>query len=504
MGAASNDDNEEHEFGEDQSTNNDATSSNHDDASAQQPMTCSTKSSPADSSVVFSPELLGMYYARLFPYQMLYSWLSYDPATINPNNNNNNTTKNGTSNNTTTFPRREFSMTIEPTPGNEVYIRYQSFLSQEELTTAIQKRRPTKIDIGAVFNYPPKDNKSLPSGKLQTQERELVFDIDLTDYDGVRNCGCDGAKICPKCWTFMGMAMEVMNEGLRNDFGFEHVAWFYSGRRGVHCWVCDDGARKLTNEARSAVATYFEVNLGSDKNKNFNLSSPLHPMLSRAYDILEPRFVESVLPEEGHGLLSTRASWTKLLMTLPKQANSVAAKLEEKWGSKRDTTTPEEKWDELKTALLTFIGKSGNSKAPKNLSNADRSRVESWPVETVFKYVYPRLDINVSKMQNHLLKSPFCVHPKTGRVCVPIEVSNFASFDPFQVPTLGQLMKELDDFEAADKSENDTDVTFDWQKTSLKEPFEKFQKSFLVPLLNEERRMQREEREKRAAVMGDF
>ena len=267
MGAASNDSEEEHEFGED---NDDATmtsSSNRrdDNASAQQPTTNNNKkSSPADSSVVFSPELLGMYYARLFPYEMLYSWLSYDPATINPNNNNNNnnnnitTTKNGTSN-TTTFPRREFSMTIEPTPGNEVYIRYQSFLSQEELTTAIQKRRPTKIDIGAVFNYPPKDNKSLPTGKLQTQERELVFDIDLTDYDGVRNCGCDGAKICPKCWTFMGMAMEVMDEGLKDDFGFEHVAWFYSGRRGVHCWVCDDSARKLTNEARSAVATYFEV-----------------------------------------------------------------------------------------------------------------------------------------------------------------------------------------------------------------------------------------------------
>jgi len=260
MGAASNDDSEEHEFGEDQPTkNNEATTSSHDDvASAQLPTTSNTKSSPADSSVVFSPELLGMYYARLFPYQLLYSWLSYDPATINPNNTTN-TTKNGTSHTPTTFPRREFSMTIEPTPGNEVYIRYQSFLSQEELTTAIQKRRPTKIDIGAVFNYPPKDNKSLPSGKLQTQERELVFDIDLTDYDGVRNCGCDGAKICHKCWTFMGMAMEVMDEGLRNDFGFEHVAWFYSGRRGVHCWVCDDSARKLSNEARSAVATYFEV-----------------------------------------------------------------------------------------------------------------------------------------------------------------------------------------------------------------------------------------------------
>lgn len=227
-------------------------------------------------------------------------------------------------------------------------------------------------------------------------------------------------------------------------------------------------------------------------------------MLSRAYSILEPQFVACVLPEEGHGLLATRASWTKLLLTVPDAASSVTTRLEEKWGSSRNKCTPQEKWDELKAALMAFARKGTNAKkVPKNLSTADRVRIEQWPVETVFRHTYPRLDINVSKMQNHLLKSPFCVHPKTGRVCVPIEAAKARTFDPFRVPTLAQLMRELDEYEA-DRSHEDQAVVHDWQKTSLKEPFEMFQRQFLLPLLNEERWAQREERERKAAVVGDF
>ena len=39
-------------------------------------------------------------------------------------------------------------------------------------------------------------------------ERELVFDIDLTDYDDVRTCGKEG-HICGKCWPLMAAAIKV-------------------------------------------------------------------------------------------------------------------------------------------------------------------------------------------------------------------------------------------------------------------------------------------------------
>jgi DNA primase small subunit len=301
--------------------------------------------------------------------------------------------------------------------------------------------------------------------------------------------------------------------------------------------------------------------LGSNNN-----SGTVHPMLTRSYDVLEPYFCRYVLPGKdddsdshddsaamgGHGLLATPEAWEELVLdTLPYKAKETVGKnLKKKWSNPREAAdlTPVEKWQMLLQHLRVKFGfpsswpspsssndgrdepSSNNSKRKKSKSSNFSSstlddetrKVFMWPMEIIFKYTYPRLDINVSKMQNHLLKSPFCVHPKTGRVCVPIDPDAMdahhpsGGFDPFSVPTLSQLARELDEFHKHE-SEKEADVVedssnqhkknvlqHDWQKTSLKKYFEIFEKSFLEPIEKEWRREERDLAEQHAATRGDF
>ena len=71
---------------------------------------------------------------------------------------------------------------------------------------------------------------------------------------------------------------------IAEDYGFKHIMWVYSGRRGVHCWVGDKRARKLSEESRKALVSYLEVIKGGEQQlRKVNLPNQMHASLSYSH-----------------------------------------------------------------------------------------------------------------------------------------------------------------------------------------------------------------------------
>ena len=295
-------------------------------------------------------DLLPQYYKRLFPYQQYIRWLQYG-----------NTDKNYLAN-------REFSFTL----AEDIYLRYLSFTNQEEFEAEMLKKCPHKIDIGAVYNARPTDHKKLAN--FTPQERELVFDIDMTDYDDVRNC-CSGAKICSKCWQYMTVAVKILDAALREDFNFHHLLWVYSGRRGVHCWVADPEARKLTGAQRGAVAEYLQlVSGGEHKTKKVILKGALHPSVERAKNVIEQYFVKLCLVDQD--ILGTREGWSKVLALVTEEdLKADFIKICETGKSSED------RWEKMKNRAEYHKGLANTIK---------KKKIENIIEEIMIQFAYPR------------------------------------------------------------------------------------------------------------------
>lgn len=414
-----------------------------------------TSSKPTEADMIF-------YYQRLLPFRQIFQWLSHSPKP------------------TKDFTMREFAYEYR----SGAYQRYNSFATLDEFKKSVIAANPTRFEIGAKYKHNPNQRKSLPKNALKPESKELVFDIDLTDYDDIRTC-CSGTDICEKCWRFIQVGSKIIDCALRQDFGFEHLVWVFSGRRGAHCWVSDARARELDEGARRGIVEYLDI-LGKNS-KSMNIKRPFHPHIERSFEILKGEFTKVILDEQNPWLTSFESNdgWTKveeLLSFIPHKQLQI--ELRNKWKSQAKYSDSRSKWEDINSVARSVL---------KN--NIQVNQLNEAKKDIIMYYMYPRLDVEVSRQLIHLLKSPFCIHPSTGNICVPFDPTKNISgnpqdddygFNPMHAPNLRQVQRELEAWQD-DSTGEDTESKKiqDYEKTSLK-PYIDYFTRFVNGLIKQE------------------
>lgn len=233
--------------------------------------------------------------------------------------------------------------------------------------------------------------------------RELVFDIDLTDYDDVRVC-CQGKVVCAKCWILVYAAVLVLEDTLRNKLNFKHLLWVYSGRRGVHCWVSDEEAMVLNDTQRESIVNGFlqRPSILGYQSQNQHC----HEHLARAYALLVPVYEQKWLPAQ-HGLKYTDF------------AEYLDPRIRPHFQPSSDGQVALQRYFEFVHQINRFI------LSPELRSRPGAYSIRDCRLRMVMQTLFPRIDRQVTVKMGHLLKLPFCVHPDTKQLCLPFSIDSY-------------------------------------------------------------------------------
>ncbi|MDH5404350.1 MAG: DNA primase catalytic subunit PriS [Candidatus Heimdallarchaeota archaeon] len=232
-----------------------------------------------------------------------------------------------------------------------------------------------------------RENKPITIHNSEWMGRELLFDLDMDDYQNVRTCDCQGRNVCEICWTLMQDAAEIITDTLEVDFGFKELIWVYTGGRGYHCWVLDANAFTMDQEQRAALIGYMQLiqdPKGNERIDSLGNSSKL--LKERIYKKLARNFILN----EKNTILQNECGYSKNML------------------DKARITLD-------KSNLIQDLMRS----IPKD---------ESQFLNALIKRRYPRIDHKVSIDTRRLIRMPESVHIKTKNICKIIK--DPVSFNP--------------------------------------------------------------------------
>ena len=294
--------------------------------------------------------------------------------------------------------RREWG--VETVDGT--FLRWLHCGSSKELARLVTKFGTGKLNVGAVYGCSVAERNRRQA--MHPVQREFVVDIDLDDYGDV---GKDDLEGCDRHWPVVAIGLTAVRKVLETAFGFRHFLVVYSGRRGGHLWVCDRRARAMDNEKRASVVAFLQGAMGLPAQSSGEPGAGPRFDWVRDHPNLKQLVAHTVCFFENRGVRAASEGGVGMLDEAHRRdafLASVDAALHAR----------------LEGAVRTKSGKAAQSTIKEYVRRHGGVQLRRRYEDAVMTLVFPRLDVNVSTHMGHMLKAPFSVHPKTGRVSVPL------------------------------------------------------------------------------------
>lgn len=341
--------------------------------------------------------------------------------------------------------------------------RYLAFPTKEEFKGYLTRGEPLRVEIGGYGFSPACFWRGQTAVKQRTDDHEkaisashLVIDVDLKDYDDVRGCSCkynpkqrcsdchseeitvdsscncewkNLGSVCRTCWAFATAGMIVTDYILRNFWGFVDFFFFFSGKKGFHCWILDPGTEEFTKQERKQFVASFEPWKSPARIKLCDESSTRSSVAARNFDSYLEAVFEGVIIQEGSlFFLPNIETWHSIVQAFDMNAmdESMFDRFEMHFNPK-DLVDSLTLWETCKAFL--------DSNYPSDEAMTIKRRI-------MYRYTFPRIDRSVTTKPEHAKKSIFSIHPETNRVATPILphiADTLFNFRPNQTPLATQV-----------------------------------------------------------------
>ena len=352
------------------------------------------------------------YYKELFPFSSLGTMLSLNCP----------------------LARRELIAVVQPPGDGEKWSRYisvSSGMAMKKTFSGYASRSNLKsIHTGPV--YDAKGPRRQVEGEEVSLRRELVIDIDVTDYAMLRLTKAD-RNGCDNAWSLVQLSVSILRTLLEDMYGFKKTLVFYSGGRGAHIWVMDKRAMDMGREEIDAVIWSLSIEHREGRRSRAygmlgdvvdGVRHPDHPCFSASIDRCVDYFMTTgCAPKEegGLGLLGTLSDVQEFVNLMKKKEGHFAdlASQAIQCGGGREAAAY------IQRVLYSIASTNEKCYFFKNMFK-----------EAVMTYVWPRIDVNVTKDVKHCLKAPFSMHSSSR---IAVFLSDPSSFHPSSCPTVSDL-----------------------------------------------------------------